>query len=37
MTTLHRLIHVLRHLWQCSNCGAWSTEPTVNGLCGACR
>lgn len=36
MTTLRLLTAAVRHLWQCSHCGAWSDTPTVNGKCTAC-
>lgn len=37
MTSLRLLAAALRHLWQCASCGAWTDQPTVNGLCSYCR
>lgn len=35
--TLRDLVRALAHLWQCANCGTWSTDKTKNGLCKDCR
>lgn len=29
-------LSVLRHMWQCSGCGAWIVADQNPGKCGAC-